>query len=123
MYIISFFKKVFSREKRRIMDLEAFIRLNIIEAAGLGSASEETKKEFLQKLSDLAISRVFERIEGGLSQEKSREFYRVFGQDGDPDQKDEFLRVHIPDFEKIIVEETLLAKKEIVDVATKTNVI
>lgn len=95
------------------MHYQEILEKNILDFAKLNSAPPETKKIFLQTAVKEIMLRVVERIKTELGPEKSKDFMEIFSQDKYTDiQREEFLKTTVPNFEEILLTETLKFKQQ-----------
>lgn len=87
---------------------------NILSLLGLESLPEEEKKAILLKMADVLRKRVMVRVIEQLD-EKDEEKLATIGDQ--PEEVIKYLAERIPDFDKIMEEETIKLKEEMSNVA------
>ncbi|TSC78858.1 MAG: hypothetical protein G01um101433_48 [Parcubacteria group bacterium Gr01-1014_33] len=98
------------------MDLKTILQFDILGPLGLTNASEDEKREMLEKVSTIVLGEVADRIKQRLNGGKQTEFELLFGnRDSSEKERMEFLRINVPDFEDIALEETLRLKLELME--------
>lgn len=115
----SFIRFLFKRPSKITMTIDEFLKANIVDLVGLGSAPESVKREFLSKASEMTLERVVSRVDKILPEAEKEEFYRVFGDEGSDDDMQKFIKENVPNFEEIVGEETARVKVELVKAAEK----
>ena len=94
------------------MNIKDAAQLNIIAAFGLKNAPPETQREFLEDTVSTILDRVVEKIKERLNYQERQEFTRVCRTDAPETERVAFLNAHVPDFEDLIIQETLIFKKD-----------
>lgn len=94
------------------MKLQELLEKNILEIANIQDADQKEKEEFLEKMSEAALARVLERIKNKLSPEKWREFELLLKDDTKTAELNRFLEESVPEFARLLVEETAGLKNE-----------
>lgn len=97
--------------------MDDLITANLLDAAGLSDASEEEKQEFFSKAASIVLARLVQRIEDQLPEDRRKEFFSVFSENRSDEERISFLRVHVPNFEQLFIDEALAFKKEALDIA------
>jgi hypothetical protein len=91
--------------------IRELLDLDLLELFGLKNAPAEEQEKFFDAASQAIFTRLVARIEETLSPEKKEEFYRLFETPASDEDKQTFFAQEIPDFEKILLEETLAFKE------------
>src|SRR3989344_555544 len=112
-----FFKSFFVRTSSMTMTIDEFLKTSVVDLVGLESAPESVKRECLVKASQMTLERIVGRIDGILPEAKKEEFYRVFGDEGNDDDMQKFIKENVPNFEEIVGEETARVKVDLVKAA------
>lgn len=92
------------------MDPQKLLSADLLTIFGLENAPEDSKSTFLTEATHLVLAKVAERIESELPPEKKAEFTSLFSASDHEEDQVRFLDAHVPDFEEIVVQETLLFK-------------
>lgn len=94
------------------------INKDIFELMGAGDMPEEQKRNLYTKMMDTVMNRAMVRVHDTLS-EADREEWKKLLDGGDKPKMDGYLHEHKIDLPKILVEEALMLKTELVDLAKK----
>lgn len=97
---------------------EDIIEKDILGLLGANNMPEEQKRNLYTKMMDTVMNRAMIRVHDALS-EKDREEWKKLLDEGDKPKMDKFLHDHGVDLPKILVEEALILKTELVDLAKK----
>lgn len=97
---------------------EDIIEKDILDLLGANNMPEEQKRNLYTKMMDTVMNRAMIRVHDALS-EKDREEWKKLLDEGDKPKMDKFLHDHGVDLPKILVEEALILKTELVDLAKK----
>lgn len=92
------------------MDPQKLLSADLLTVFGLENATQETKDAFLTEATRLVLAKVAARIEDELPAEKKAEFTSLFSAPNSEEDQTRFLDAHVPDFEEMVVQETLLFK-------------
>ena len=92
------------------MNFEKLAQSNILETLKLTDAPKKAQDEAVEDAMEIIMESATDRIKDGLSDEALEEFERVFSGDHTESERDAFLKKHVPDFEEILVEESLRYK-------------
>ena len=103
------------------MDIDQFLKTNIVDLAGLSGAPEDVKRDFLAKASELVLTAIVDRIDSELDESKKEEFYRIFREGAKNEDMQAFLKANVPNFEEIVGEETGRVKVALVKAAQELN--
>ncbi len=117
----SLFTSLFRIKNRTTMDIDQFLKTNIVDLAGLSGAPEDVKRDFLAKASELVLTAIVDRIDSELDESKKEEFYRIFREGAKNEDMQAFLKANVPNFEEIVGEETGRVKVALVKAAQELN--
>jgi len=101
----------------KTITIEELVDINLLEAFGLGDASEEQKREFTEKSTEVILERVVRRVADAMAPDARDKFYALFKDGVGDDERWGFIDKHIPNFEEIMLEELLKFKAEALEVA------
>lgn len=101
----------------KTITLEELLDLNLLEVLGLGNASEEQKREFTEKSTEVILERVVARVADAMSPDARAKFYALFKEGVSDDERWKFIDEHAPNFEEIMLEELLKFKAEALEIA------
>jgi len=101
----------------KTITLEELVDCNLLEAFGLGDASEEQKREFTEKSTEVVLERVVARVAAAMTFDAREKFYALFKDGVSDDERWKFIDEYAPNFEDIMLEELLKFKAEALEVA------
>lgn len=99
--------------KRKKSENKKLLQTNIISLLGLESLSEERKTKLLEKLADLVFKQAMVRVMEKLSEADQAKLSKLIDA-GDTDKTNAFIVGKVPNFEKIMNEEIVKVKKEMI---------
>lgn len=92
------------------MNFDELAQSNIINTLKLQDASEEVKREAIDDATEVIFESVVDRVKAGLSNEALAEYEHLSRENIPEEDRVQFLKKHIPNFEEIVAEETLRYK-------------
>lgn len=101
----------------KTITIEELLDLNLLEAFGLENASEEQKREFTEKSTEVILERVVARVADAMTFDAREKFYALFEDGVSDDERWTFIDQYAPNFEEIMLEELLKFKAEALEVA------
>lgn len=104
-------------DKQKLNDI---LDKDIFELIGGENLSEEKKKELYLKIGETIENRVIARIDDRLNEQEREEWLKLIDE-GDKAKMEEFLRSKNIDVAKMMVEEALIYKMEIVSLFEKSK--
>ena len=99
------------------MNVDEFLKTNVLDLVGLADAPRDVRESFLARASEMVLEAVVSRIDKSLDADKREEFYRVFKEGTNEEEKQAFIKAHVPNFEEIVGEETGRVKIALVKAA------
>ena len=99
------------------MNVDEFLKTNVLDLIDLADAPRDVRESFLARASEMVLEAVVSRIDTSLDADKREEFYRIFKDGADERGMQTFLKANVPDFEKIVGEETGRVKVALVKAA------
>ena len=106
------------KEKELQENMDELLKLDLFEALGITDATDEEKREFLDEGTTIIFARVAEIIKEELQEDANPEFERLFiHHTGTQEEKESFLKTHVPDFDKLVLTETMRFKIELIQAA------
>jgi len=101
-------------------EVKDIIDKDLLELMGAQNMPEEQKAELYQKMSDTVQNRVFARVDDALDEQGKQEFSRLLDE-GDSNKINEFLQGKGIDVNKLLVEESLTYKMEMMSLFKKSK--
>lgn len=95
------------------MTLQEVFELNIFGLAPFHDLPFAEKEKLSRKFSEEILAEVAEEVLLELPEEKAQEFAELFGSPHSPIERAVFLNNHVPNFEEILVYETLAFKEDL----------
>ncbi len=92
------------------MDFNALAQSNIISTLSLADAPKDVQREAINEATEIIFDSVTDRIKAELSGEALAQYEQVFNDHGSEEERTEFLKKCIPNFDEIVREETLRYK-------------
>ena len=92
---------------------EAVLKQNIIEALHLEALDDDKKIALVEKMAEVVQKKITLRVLEELPEEKKNELEKLI--DGSPKKVGDFLQGAMPNFSKVIQEEVVKFKKELVE--------
>ena len=92
------------------MNFEKLAQSNIFETLKLTDAPKEAQEEAMEDAMDIIFTSAMDRIKDGLLNEARTKFERVFGEDHTEEDREAFLKEHVPNLEEILTQESLRYK-------------
>ena len=108
--IISWIASRFFPYKTMDISLEELSQTDIIDLAQMQQASAEDQQKFRDEAQEIVMAAVVARIAASLSDEKREEYFRIFSSNPTNNEKVDFLTSEVPNFEEILIDETLIFK-------------
>lgn len=93
------------------MTLQQAFELNIFSLPELRDLPLGEKEKLTQKMSEEILASVAEEIASELPEDKAEEFVALFSAPRSPEERAAFLNTHVPNFEEILIRETLSFKE------------
>lgn len=95
------------------MTLQQVFELNIFSLPELSDLPSAEKEKLGHAMSEEILANVAEEIAGELPEDKAGEFVALFSTPHTPEERALFLNTHVPNFEEILIRETLSFKEEL----------
>lgn len=92
------------------MNLEKIAQSNLIDTLQLKDARQEARQEAVDDALEIIFESVVDRIQAGLSDKEMIEYKHVFHEGSSEQERMEFLKTHVLNFEEIVAEETFRYK-------------
>lgn len=102
-------------------ELKEVFEKDILEVLGAKNMPDEEKQKLYQKMTETVQDKVLLRIDSELD-EPSREEWIKISSEGDKDKMEEFLRSKNIDVAKMMVEEALIYKLELVTLKKQAEI-
>lgn len=96
------------------MSVEEFLNKNILEMMGANNLPDGEKEKLIQKMVDTIQFRVIARIDDVLKTDENRENFKKILNSGDNEKINKFLTSQDIDTEKLMLEEAISYKTELV---------
>lgn len=103
------------------MNLRDALTGDILDTFGLKNAPPEEQEKFLNMASEAILTSVVRRVKEHLPEDKREEFFRLFETPASDEEKAAFFKSHVPDFQKILLEEVARFKQEALAAAQKNQ--
>jgi hypothetical protein len=102
------------------MTIEELFQKNLYTLPQLTQASEKEKQEFLRWAEQEIMERVAASVSLTLADEEFSQFTNLLSsKNSEPRELTDFLNAHVPEFERIFLEEALQFKEDIIGAAEK----
>lgn len=93
------------------MNKEKLAQINILDILKLTEGSEEERRSALQEANNIILNSVIDRVKENIPEDQQAAFEHAFRNRGTEEERQEFLAVHVPHFEEILLRETLRFKE------------
>ncbi|MDP3769437.1 MAG: hypothetical protein Q8R40_00680 [bacterium] len=93
------------------MNKEQLAQTNILDILELTEGSEQERKDVIQEANKIILDNVIDRIKEQLSPDQEIEFEHAFRNRGTEEERQVFLAAYVPNFEEILLRETLRFKE------------
>ena len=98
------------------MTLQDIFTADIAKVVGIDTASSQDRQEFLDFLEESIFAQAFDRMENSLTPEQRKELGNFLDSNPPVEERDAFFDKNIPDFEGMLLAETLRVKTHIMKI-------
>lgn len=92
------------------MNLEKIAQTNLLDTLQLKDAPQEIRQEAVDEALEIIFESVVDRVKAGFSDEVMTQYVHVFEEKNSEEERIEFLKKHVLNFEEIVAEETFRYK-------------
>ncbi|MBI2055978.1 MAG: hypothetical protein HYT37_01200 [Candidatus Sungbacteria bacterium] len=97
------------------MNIQQLFELNIFSLPGLQNMPFMEKEKLSRTFGEEILADVASSIASELSEEKAKEFADLFDTPHTPEERTAFIQANVPNFEEIVVRETLSFKEDLAE--------
>lgn len=99
------------------MPVEEFLDTDILELLGVKNVSGEERDKIYKKMTDTILNRVIARIDDELKTNQHRDEFKKLLKEGDDKKTGEYLHTLGIDVQKMVINEAMIYKTELVSLA------